>query len=133
MMRILIDNYGLSSEGAASVLGNVCQESKFNPSANSGYYIGICQWDPYDRWPLIADWIISNNYSTNSAIAQLEAIFNDAENGRYLDTIEYMKTVTQIEDGVWRWLNYYEAAPGQQEAERVYYAYIVLELYNANQ
>lgn len=132
MMRIMIDTYGLSPEGAASVLGNVCQESKFKPSANSGYYIGICQWDPYDRWPLIVDWIIKNNFSTDSAIAQLEAIFNDAENGRYLDTIEYMKTVTQIEDGVWRWLNYYEGAPGQQEAERVSYAYIALELYNAN-
>lgn len=47
MMDILIDEFGCTPEGAASVLGNVCQESKYNAQANSGYYIGICQWDPY--------------------------------------------------------------------------------------
>lgn len=132
MMNILIDEYGLSPEGAASVLGNVCQESKYQGTANSGYYIGICQWDPYDRWPLICNWMTNNGYSIDDAIGQLHATFNNAEDYRYSDTIEYMKSVTSIEDGVHRWLVYYEGAPGQEEAERVSYAYDAIELYNAN-
>ena len=132
MMDILIDEFGCTTEGAASVLGNVCQESKYNAQANSGYYIGICQWDPYDRWPLISNWVISNGYSTDDPCAQLRAAFNNAENSRYSDTLDYMKSVTSIEDGVHRFLVYYEGAAGQQEAERVSYAYDALELYNAN-
>lgn len=136
MMNILIDEFSLSVEGAASIIGNVCQESKFDPHANSGYYIGICQWDPYDRWPLISDWIITRGLSTDSAYAQLRAIYGDengrAEGDRYAETLEYMKSVSSIEDGVNRWLVYYEGAAGQQEAERVSYAYDALDLYNAN-
>lgn len=132
MMNILIDEYSLTVEGAASVLGNVCQESKYKADAYSGYYIGICQWDPNHRWPMISDWIIRNGYSTDSSTAQLRAIFEDAENGLYSETLEYMKSVTSIEDGVHRWLVYYEGAPGQQEAERCSYAYDAYEIYNAN-
>ena len=132
MMDILIDEYSLTPEGAASVLGNVCQESKYQGTANSGYYIGICQWDPYYRWPMISDWLTNHGYSTDSAIGQLHAAFNNAENGQYSDTINYMKSVTSIEDGVHRWLVYYEGAPGQQEAERISYAYNALEIYNHN-
>ena len=61
-----------------------------------------------------------------------QTAFNNAENGQYSDTINYMKSVTSIEDGVHRWLVYYEGAPGQQEAERISYAYNALEIYNHN-
>ena len=136
IMNILIDEYSLSPEGAASICGNICQESKYNPGANSGYYIGLCQWDPYDRWPLISGWIWERGLSTDSCAAQVRAIYGDAngraEGDRYAETLEYMKSVSSIEDGVHRWLVYYEGAEGQQEAERVSYAYDALETYTAN-
>ena len=136
IMNILVDEYSLSVEGAAAICGNICQESKYNPNANSGYYIGLCQWDPNDRWPLISGWIWDRGYSTDSPAAQVRAIYGDengrAEGDRYAETLEYMKSVSSIEDGVNRWLVYYEGAAGQQEAERVSYAYDALELYNAN-
>ena len=132
IMNLLVDEFSLSPEGAAAVCGNICQESKYNPSAYSGYYIGLCQWDPNNRWPLISSWITANGYSTDDGIAQIKAAFNDAENGAYHETLEYMKTVSSIEDGVHRWLVYYEGAAGQQEAERISYAYYALDIYNSN-
>ena len=132
MMDTLIDEFNLSEEGAASVLGNVCQESKFDQNAYSGYYFGICQWDPYQRWPLIVGWIEENGYSKDDAIAQLRAAFNNAEDYVYAETLEYMKTVSSIEDGVHRWLVYYEGAVGQEESQRITYAYYALDLYNEN-
>ena len=131
MMNVLIDEYGLTSEGAASVLGNVAQECRFQATAYSGYYTGVCQWEP-SRWSMITIWIYNNGYSTDDGIAQLRAAFSNAENGSYAETLEYMKSVGTIEDGVHRWLVYYEGAPGQQEAERVSFAYDALEIYNAN-
>lgn len=131
MMDVLVDEYSLTPEGAASVLGNVCQESRFQAQAYSGYYTGVCQWEP-SRWAMITNWIYNNCYSTDDSIAQLRAAFEDAENGSYSETLEYMKTVESIEDGVHRWLVYYEGAPGQQEAERISFAYDALEIYNAN-
>ena len=133
MMHILVDEYGLSPEGAASVLGNVAQESMFKGDAYSGYYYGICQWDPNDRWPLICAWTTAHGYDIYDPIGQLHAAFSDeAEQYRYSETLQYMKSVSSIEDGVHRWIEYYEGATGQEESERCSYSYMVLELYREN-
>lgn len=131
MMSILIDEFDLTVEGAAAVIGNICQESMFNANASNGYNIGICQWDP-SRWSMITSWITENNYEVDDPYAQLRAAFSSAENGSYDETIKYMKSVTSISDGVHRFIVFYEGAAGQQESERNTYAQYAYDLYNAN-
>lgn len=136
MMQVLVNEFALSEEGAASVLGNVAQESMFN-AHTPGYYYGICQWDPNYRWPQISSWIINNGYSTDSPVAQLRAIFgngddsNRAEGDAYATILNHMKEVTSLDDGVSRFLYEYEGC-GANLSERLTYAKTILAFWDAN-
>lgn len=134
MMDILIDKYDLSVEGAAAVMGNIAQESTFDPNVTSpeGYH-GIFQWDA-SRWEQIVSYLHNNGgRDETNAVEQLDAAFSGAEGERFSLILQDIKKTTSIEDGVWQWLNRYEEAPGQNEAERVNYAYMAKELYELNQ
>jgi hypothetical protein len=61
---------GLDNEAAAGVLGNLQQESGFNPKASNGSHFGIAQWDS-TRWSRFEKMAKKNNWgSVNTVDAQ---------------------------------------------------------------
>jgi len=57
---MLLQKHGLSDSWLPTIRNIIWRESTNNPNANSGYYVGLCQfspqWDPPRGWEGTGDW-----------------------------------------------------------------------------
>ena len=127
-MDYLVQEQNFSKEGAAGIMGNLFSESRFNGAEVYGSHVGIAQWDE-NRWPLIEDWLYVNEYKEHSFLGQLIAIFESKDGEDFQETFHAMRKMSDAELAALYWLEKYEKAPGQAEAERQEIAQLTFELY----
>jgi len=145
-MLYLVNNEGFSVSGAAGLIGNAYSESRFNPGADNGSHFGVFQWDYYDRWPKISEYLESigcshtSRYDSYSGIdietqktifvCHLEASLHSSDASYYQNTIEFCKTTSSASDSADRWRANYEVC-GAAVSERMTVAEVTANLYFA--
>lgn len=70
---------GVPPVGAAAILGNIENESSFNPAATNGTHTGLCQWDNNGRFAKLQDYANSKGKSWNDIITQMEFLWMELE------------------------------------------------------
>lgn len=123
-MQYLVEQEGFTVEGAAGLIGNAYTESRFDPGADNGSHFGVFQWDYWDRWPKISEYLENigcsrtsryDSYSgldlnTQEAIfvCHLEAALHSSDASYYSNTIEYCKSASSASNSADRWRANYE-------------------------
>lgn len=114
---------GFTEEGAAGIVGNIFQESRFEPTADNGNHYGICQWNYVGvyknptggRWKKILSWMESNGYNYDSFAGQLMAILKSEDAKSYTGYIEQIKKATTVEQATDVWCRHYEICGNYDE------------------
>ena len=146
-MKVLINEYGYTREGAAGLIGNAYAEATYFVGADNGSHFGIFQWDYSDRWPKIASFLEEvgcirtsrhdsySNLSLEEQIDvfewQLRASQDSADAQNYQETISYCRSASDAQESANRWRIYYEGCGEQAAQARRDAAVRALNLYNA--
>lgn len=126
--NFFVKTWGISKNWAAAFLGNIQQESQFNPlEVNPWGFTGICQWGTSDesgkRWEKLQG-LYPDSYNTLEA--QLAFIQWECENSSgYMEvgsTIKSQGDSYSVAQATQYIINRYEQCPGQEEEERQQYA-----------
>lgn len=125
--NFFVKTWGISKNWAAAFLGNIQQESQFDPTSDDGGsglggHAGICQWDKADRYPKLMG-MYPNNYTTLEA--QLAFIQYECTQGSYIDPVG--NAIQQgdsysISQATKLLIDSYEVCVGQAEENRQQYA-----------
>ena len=122
--NFLTKNMGCSQTGAAAIMGNMEQESTFDPKADNGTHHGLCQWgwgeDSGYRAVKLQEFA-GDQYDT--VAGQLQYLQHELQDDYYSDSLAAVKSSESIESIVHTWLVNFEGAPGQEEAERIGFAH----------
>ena len=94
----ILRSNGISEAAAAGIMGNLNQESGFNPAASNGSYTGIAQWDNNGRYANLQKWCQSNGKNAETVEAQTEFLIYEAPS-RFKQnfTWEQYKTLDDVE------------------------------------
>ena len=146
-MKVLINEYGYTREGAAGLMGNAYAEATYFVGADNGAHFGIFQWDYSDRWPKIASYleevgcIRTSRHDSYSDLSleeqisvfqwQLRASQDSADAQNYQETISYCRSASDAQESANRWRIHYEGCGEQAAQARRDAAIRVLNLYNA--
>ncbi len=103
---------GMSSIGAAAILGNMQQESSFNTSASNGTHFGLCQWGG-NRWEKLKSF--SSNTSWVDLNTQLEFLWYELET-TYSNVKQQLMNATDLQPAVDYFCRHYEIC-GDYEVE----------------
>jgi len=146
-MKVLVNEYGYTREGAAGLIGNTYAEATYFVGADNGAHFGIFQWDYDDRWPKIASYLEEvgcirtsrhDDYSSLSLEEQIDVFrwqlrasqdSTDAQN--YQETISFCRSTYDAQESANQWRIYYEGCGDQAAQARRDAAVRVLNLYNA--
>ena len=90
---------GMSSIGAAAILGNMEQESSFRLDATNGTHFGLCQWDKDNRWAKLNEHANQTNRSPYDLYVQLEYLWIELE-GSYSNVKTQLMNATDLEEAV---------------------------------
>lgn len=123
--NFFVKTWGISKNWAAAFLGNIQQESQFNPLEvnDSGHY-GICQWDTGEgnRWGRCMNMYPSNYNTLEAQLAYIQwectqdAYYSDVSAAIQQGDTYSVAQATKI------LIDDYEVCVGQQEEERQQYA-----------
>lgn len=146
-MKVLVNEYGYTREGAAGLMGNAYAEATYFVGADNGAHFGIFQWDYSDRWPKIASYLEEvgcirtsrhdsySNLSLEEQISifqwQLRASQDSTDAQNYQETICFCRSASDAQESANRWRIYYEGCGEQAAQARRDAAIRVLNLYNA--
>lgn len=112
--------WGITEEGAAALMGNIEQESTFDPNAGTlahDDHFGLCQWGHDGHRVEHLQTFAGDQYNTVSA--QLQFIREEMDNNDYYEiTKNAVRTHNDPASIAVIVLNNYEGAPGQAEARR---------------
>lgn len=107
---------GLSDEAVAGIMGNIKQESSYDPTATNEYgYHGLVQWDPHGRWPAAKSWITANGLDPDSIEGQVSYILDEAPR-RYEamgDDYGAFKTAQSVPGATHNWAETFEGYTGE--------------------
>lgn len=82
-----LKNEGFSDYAVSGVLGNIYQESKFNPSAiGSGAFYGLCQWG-YDRFDRLCTIAAQRGKDWTDLDSQIQLICEELTSGSGFQTV----------------------------------------------
>lgn len=134
----LVGTMKLSSIQAAGIMGNMKQESGFNPTAtnpDSGAY-GIAQWYA-ERNDALASFAASKGKDKSDINVQLEYLRSELEGGYKSEVLDPIKHADKLEDVVRIWLVYFEkpcsatdtSCISDEMSNRMPFAHGVLEKY----
>lgn len=145
-MRLLVDEYGFTREGAAGLMGNAFAECTYFVGADNGSHFGIFQWDYNDRWPRISKYLeetgcirtsrydnyydLSSDQQIDVFLCQLRASLESSDAQYYTSTIEYCRTASDPSSAADNWRVYYEGCGDQATQSRRDAAVRALDLYN---
>ena len=121
---------GYSEAACAAVIGNMRQESQFDPHAsNNGNYIGLCQWDSKYRWPRLVEYAHQNGKDEYDFDFQVE--YSEYELvTHYMPGMDGFKEATDIDAATDQFLSIFEGAAGQELAKRQGYAHEAYEKFS---
>lgn len=74
----ILRSNGISEAAAAGIMGNLNQESTFNPADSNGSYTGIAQWDNENRFPALQKWCQENGKNAETIEGQTEFLIYEA-------------------------------------------------------
>lgn len=108
---------------AAGIVGNIAQESRFNPNATNGTHWGYTQNDKYIKK------IIEDTYGDYSPQHQLDFLidgykgkkFGQGMSGRF-SSYRGRPSDMSYRDAAMHWVRDYERAEGQNDDARTFYA-----------
>lgn len=88
----LTNTMGLNKVVACAVMGNICQESKYNPKAynSSGGYYGLIQWGG-SRKSNLQSYCSKNGLDYTTAQGQMEFFNYEVNNGYYKQFMDYLR------------------------------------------
>lgn len=101
---------GVPAAGAAAVLGNIQEESNFDPTAvNSSGCAGLCQWKD-SRLTGLKNWAKSKQVDWTDVDTQLEYMWSELESSYPSVKNKIMGAISEkdIEYATWYWGRYYE-------------------------
>lgn len=117
--------WGISKNWAAALVGNIEQESRFDPTVvNKSGHHGLCQWDTDDgnRWGKLVSMYPTNYETVEAQLAYIQyEITQDAYYSDVYSAIQQGDSYS-IEQASKVILDIYEGAPGQELAERIQFA-----------
>lgn len=113
---------GYSEAACAAVIGNMQQESGFDPKAtNNGNYNGLCQWDSKNRWPRLVAYAEESGKDPYDFDFQVEYSEHELSTN-YASSMEGFKEATDVDSATEQYLNKFEGAEGQELGKRQQYA-----------
>lgn len=117
-------SWGFTKEGAAGVLGNFYQESRFNPGANQsgGPGRGIAQWSEGARWDALVRWANKKDLKPNDIETQMDWVWVELNQPSYSSLKGKLRNVTNIEDAVKEFHDTYEGSADSSMSVRNRYA-----------
>lgn len=117
-------SWGFTKEGAAGVLGNFYQESRFNPGANQsgGPGRGIAQWSEGARWDALVRWANKKDLKPNDIETQMDWVWVELNQPSYSSLKGKLRNVTNIEDAVKEFHDIYEGSADSSMSVRNRYA-----------
>ena len=122
-MRYLMTRDELNLVQVFAVLGNVAQESKFNPTLDNGYTKGLIQYEGGRRDNLLAFMQKYGYKDPNSVEGQLRFIFWEHQNDTYEhNNLEAFRKTTNIRDATSTFCEKYERPSAPETEKRVYFA-----------
>ena len=89
---------GMSSVGAAAIMGNIQRESSFRTDASNGTHFGLCQWGG-GRWSGLTNYAKSKGCDWTDLNAQLEYLWSELE-GKYSGVKNALMNATELEGAV---------------------------------
>jgi len=110
-----LQDKGMTPIAIAGIMGNIEQESKYNPQSDNGSHRGICQWDYSIRWPRL----VSSQEDPDDIKSQTEFMWQELEERGLVDTLnnsEDIYTATEVFDSG------FEGSGGREIYQRVAYA-----------
>jgi hypothetical protein len=120
--KYLTGTMGLNKAAACGVLGNIKQESSFNPNAlgDNGTSYGICQWHN-GRWTNLKNYCSKNNLDSTTLDGQLKYLEYELKNsypGVYSTLKSVDNTAQGAYDAAYKWCTDFEI-PANKYAEAV--------------
>lgn len=129
-----LHKFGYNDIAAAGIMGNIMQESGFRTTAKNSYgYTGFCQWDPDHRWPSCVSFCQSRGKDPYDAGAQLEFMMSEVQGGYTSCLPGSLNQCSTATAAAYKWVDEFEGATGQEEAEREGYAEGFLQQYGGSQ
>ena len=107
---LFLRQHGFSEAAAAGVIGNMAQESGFEPNINEysgGGGYGLAQWTGTRRNDLI-NWCNSNGYDYRTLEGQLNFLIYEFEQPYYQTYLSNYKNITDVWTATDQWLTYFE-------------------------
>ena len=133
----ILRGHGYSEIATAAIMGNIRQESTFNPKADSESHRGLAQWDISGRWAALEEWAKSANRDPYDGGTQIDYIVYEANNIRYTSEcgLSGMNAIVDLAKANRQWVAYYEGATDghggyQEEAERLRFAQEFYDAYH---
>ena len=113
---------GLKDHAIAGILGNLQQESGFNPSASNGSHFGIAQWDG-GRWGRFRTLAQKNGWGdVNSISAQAKYLAWEIKTGKGGTTVQRMNSTSGVRGAVDRFEGEFERSGRADMENRHSYA-----------
>ncbi len=114
---------GMPIEAVAAVLGNMQQESNFDPTVVDSYgtYHGLCQWGN-GRWDELQKFAEEKKTDWTDAQTQVEFLWKELNSEYYRSTKDKLMQGGNVEELAEYFLNNFEGAPGQEVSQRQEYA-----------
>jgi len=103
----------MSSEAIAGIMGNIQQESSFDPTADNGTHRGICQWDKNDRYARMSALGDPNLLDT-----QLNFMWQEMNERGVVDKLNSSKSIKEAAE---IWDTDFEVSGGSEMGKRVSY------------
>lgn len=124
-----LKSQGFDENQTAGIMGNLTQESGFNPKISNAYgYHGLMQWDPDTRWPRVSKYIQSIKKDPNSIEGQLLGLKWETDK-YYKSSIDKIKNAKSIQEASDIWLKEIEV-PGDYGIESPHRASLAKGIYN---
>lgn len=115
---------GLSPNAVYGILGNLMQESSFDPLAENKGHRGLAQWDK-ERWANYIKFAKANHLDAYDERSQAKFIIHELKNrkvkGTNIAQFDAMNSSATIRGAASAFQNIYEVAPGQQDERRISY------------
>ena len=111
---------GYNEIATAAIMGNIQIESSFNTGADNGSHRGLAQWDYSGRWANLEKFASEKGRDPMDGGTQIDFLVYEAENTRYPEECcpNKMNSFGSVEEASHQWLEYFEGALGQADAER---------------